>query len=114
MESHEAIVLSRRKVVVNSDNIIVTGIGGIIGSQFGGGKGQIATALAGAGLGAVAGNKIGKDTSKQQAWEYSVKVKNSGRIFSVVQGLDVNVNVGSNVLLHTSRGKSSIVPLSDN
>lgn len=43
---------------INGGSVIGGVVGGILGSQFGGGSGQIASVIAGTGLGAYAGNVI--------------------------------------------------------
>jgi outer membrane lipoprotein SlyB len=84
--------------------------GGALGSLVGSGGGKTATTIGGAALGALAGNEAAKQLSKQEAYEYTVKLTN-GNLRTVVQGLDTNLEVGQKVYLQISNGgRSRIMP----
>ncbi len=139
-ETYEGTIISRRKVNISGTSGAGTGVGGVagglIGSQLGGGRGSIVTTLGGAALGAVAGSAIEKNATKQQGWEYSIRIiDESGqsttthsiksrsarsstgsmnkRIQTVVQGLDNDIKVGTKVLLHipANGGRARVVPI---
>lgn len=111
-------IINVRKVVVQGQEKLdqnATGMamgaiaGGVAGTQFGGGRGQIATTAGGALLGAVAGAMIQKGLESQDALEYTVELHN-GELRSVVQGTDNPLAVGQNVLIMVSRdGRSRVV-----
>lgn len=129
IRSYEGTIISKRVVEVNeaeriSDNtggaLIGAGAGGVLGYQFGKGKGN---ALA-TGLGALAGGAAGMFAEdalgRQEAYEYTVRINNGntirnqvdGDLRTVVQGLDVDLAVGQRVILQEARnGRSRVVPM---
>lgn len=117
-ETLEGTVLKARFVQVkNADKLtgntagLATGAiaGGIIGHQFGAGKGNLAATGAGALLGAVAGAYAQDALSKQEAIEYTVRLTD-GRLKTVVQGKDNPISPGQRVLLYIyNSGRSRVV-----
>ena len=141
-ETYEGKVISRRKVKISgtsgAGNSTGGVAGGLIGSQLGGGSGSILTTLGGAALGAMAGAAIEKNATKQEGWEYSIRIMDESgqsatvnniksrsfrstsgtmnkRIQTVVQGLDVDIKVGTKVLLHipSNGGRARVVPITE-
>ena len=120
MTSYVGTVIAKRAVEVAEtermqDNVLGMGAGGIaggvIGHQIGGGRGNTLATLGGAAVGALAGTVIQNELGKQQGLEYTVQLDN-GTLKTIVQGTDINLNVGQRVILHEGRrGRSRIVPL---
>jgi Outer membrane lipoprotein len=120
MTSYVGTLIAKRAVEVAEaermqDNVLGMGAGGIaggvIGHQIGKGRGNALATLGGAAAGALAGSVIQNELGKQQGLEYTVQLDN-GTLKTVVQGMDVNLNVGQRVILHEGRrGRSRIVPL---
>jgi len=111
--TYQGTIVQKRivKVEGNSTSQVVGAItggllGGLFGNQFGGGTGKVVTTIAGGALGGVAGNEVGKKLSSQEAYEYTVKLKDNS-MRTVVQGADVDIPVGQHVLLQVSSGGRS-------
>lgn len=51
-------------------------VGGVIGHQIGSGRGNTVATIAGAGLGAVAGNQVEKNTKTKTSWAVSIRMDN--------------------------------------
>jgi outer membrane lipoprotein SlyB len=51
-------------------------VGGVIGHQIGSGRGNTVATIAGAGLGAVAGNQVEKNTKTKTMWAVSIRMDN--------------------------------------
>lgn len=120
MTSYEGVLVAKRQVDVenkdklqdNQTGMLAGGVGGaVVGSQFGGGRGSALATVAGAALGALGGAYAEKAMTGQKGWEYTVRI-NDGGLKTVVQGLDVNLNVGQKVILHVGyKGRSRVVPM---
>lgn len=115
VSTYEGTIIGKRVVMVKegeklTDNTagMVTGAiaGGVLGSMFGGGRGQLATTAGGALLGAGAGALAQDKLSEQQAFEYTVKLKD-GSMKTIVQGKDMELSVGQKVMVHISSGGRS-------
>jgi outer membrane lipoprotein SlyB len=115
--SYQGTILSVRKVLVGSerlqDNVvggaIVAVSGGLLGSAFGQGHGRTAMTAAGAIGGAVAGAAAERALKEQEAIEYTVKL-NTGKILTVVQGLEDPLPAGSRVIVIVGKaGRSRVV-----
>lgn len=115
VSTYEGTIVGKRVVMVKegeklTDNTagMVTGAiaGGVLGSMFGGGRGRLATTAGGALLGAGAGALAQDKLSQQQAFEYTVKLKD-GSMKTIVQGKDMELSIGQNVLVHISNGGRS-------
>ncbi len=104
-------VQGKEKLDENTTGMAMGAIaGGVAGTQFGGGKGQIATTVGGALLGAAAGAFAQKALETQDALEYTVELHN-GEIRSIVQGPENPLRVGQPALVMVSRdGRSRVVP----
>ena len=76
-------------------------LGGLAGSQVGGGRGRIAGAIGGAVLGGVAGSAIEEGVTRQPGLEITVRL-DSGRMVSVTQAADESFYPGDRVRLMTS------------
>lgn len=117
-ETLEGTVLKVRPVKVKgSDKLsgntagIATGAlaGGLLGYQFGKGKGNMAATGAGALLGATAGAFAQDALTTQEGLEYTVKLTD-GRLKTVVQGKDNPIPAGQRVLLYIyNSGRSRVV-----
>jgi outer membrane lipoprotein SlyB len=58
-------------------------VGGVLGHQIGSGRGNTVATVAGAGLGAVAGNQVEKKTKTKTMWSVSIRMDNGAtRTFS--------------------------------
>ena len=131
-------ILSVRTVKVGPEQLgdsyagtAIGGIGGgVIGNQFGGGHGNIATTLGGAAIGALAGAFLEQELKNQDAYEYVVEIDkgithsvakksspeyevelDKGAMYTVVQGMDTKLSPGQPVLLMIShQGRSRLIP----
>ncbi len=101
----------KEKLDENTAGLIGGGLaGGVLGTQFGGGRGQLATTALGALAGAAGGALLQKELEKQEGIEYSVELTN-GEIRTVVQGPEPRLSNGQNVLVMVSHnGRSRVVP----
>ena len=82
--------------------------GGAAGSLIGGGTGRAIAIGAGAIAGAAAGALAQQQLSNQNAIEYVVRLRN-GQLYSVVQGLDNPVEVGTEVFVQLDgRGRARL------
>ena len=87
-------VVSVRPIKVSTQNGAGTAIGGIAGSQIGGGNtAHLLGAVGGAILGGFAGNAAQEGLTSQQGYEYIVRLDN-GNTVSTTQGADVLLNPG--------------------
>lgn len=74
-------------------------IGGIAGSQIGGGSEENAIgAIAGATAGGAIGNAVTKGAGTSPGYEYTIRLA-SGELISVTQGADIAIGVGAPVLI---------------
>lgn len=110
IDTYECEILSVTSVTVKDsdiDNCVVGGIlggalGGVLGHQMGGGSGKTAMTIAGAVAGAAGGSALGSSANKAQknnAYQYVVKMKDSGKLKTIVQGKEPKLYVGENVYL---------------
>lgn len=76
-------------------------LGGLAGSNVGGGRGRIAGAIGGAVIGGVAGSAIEEGVTRQPGLEITVRLDN-GRMVSVTQAADESFYPGDRVRLLTS------------
>jgi outer membrane lipoprotein SlyB len=53
-------------------------VGGVIGHQIGSGRGNTVATIAGAGVGAYAGNQVEKNVKKKTYWTVAVRMDNGG------------------------------------
>jgi outer membrane lipoprotein SlyB len=51
-------------------------LGGVLGHQIGSGRGNTVATIAGAGVGAVAGNQVEKNTKTKTMWSVSIRMDN--------------------------------------
>jgi outer membrane lipoprotein SlyB len=120
-DTYEGVVLTARRVTVKGseslkDNTIGGAAGGVtgavLGSMIGGGRGSALAAVGGGLLGAVGGAYAQDALSTQEGMQYVVRLTN-GQLKTIVQGTDVNIPVGSRVLVMIShhKGRSRIVPI---
>lgn len=98
----EAIVVSKRKVMVSGTSSLggITGatLGGVAGSSIGrSGRDGIAGAVVGAVAGGLAGAAIEANTTKQAAFEYIVKSDVTG-LMTIIQS-DEGIEVGDPVFV---------------
>ena len=78
-------------------------LGGIAGSQVGGGSGQAAAAVAGALLGGILGSHIEADANAGNGIEITVLL-DGGRYIAVVQAADEQFRVGDRVRVISGQG----------
>ncbi len=71
-------------------------LGGVLGHQIGSGRGNTVATIAGAGVGAYAGNKVEKNVKKKSYYVVNVRLDN-GRRQSVTQGSRPGVREGDRV-----------------
>ena len=58
-------------------------VGGVVGHQIGSGRGNTVATIAGAGLGAMAGNQVEKNTKTRTSWSVAIRMDNGAlRTFS--------------------------------
>jgi len=58
-------------------------LGGVVGHQIGSGRGNTVATIAGAGLGAAAGNQVEKNTKTKTSWSVAIRMDNGAlRTFS--------------------------------
>ena len=117
--TYQGVIVNARHVQVSegeklSDNTAGIGMGalagGLLGTQIGGGTGQIAATAGGAILGGIAGAYAEKALSDQTGMEYTVQLTN-GQMLTVVQGPDPIYQAGQRVMVISSNdGRSRIVP----
>ena len=77
-------------------------IGGIAGSNVGGGSGQAVGAIAGALLGGIIGQNMEKSANEQAGVEITVLL-DSGKYIAVVQGADEQFRAGDRVRILSGR-----------
>jgi outer membrane lipoprotein SlyB len=82
-------------------------LGGIAGSNVGGGSGQVAGAIGGAILGGILGQNIEKSANERQGFEVTVML-DSGKYLAVVQEADENFRPGDRVRVLSGRGTTRV------
>jgi outer membrane lipoprotein SlyB len=78
-------------------------LGGLAGSNVGGGNGQIAGAIGGAILGGIIGQNIEKSANERRGAEVTVLL-DTGKYISVVQEADESFRAGDRVRILSGRG----------
>jgi outer membrane lipoprotein SlyB len=71
-------------------------LGGVVGHQFGSGRGNTVATIAGVGVGAVAGNEVEKNVKKKSYYVVTVRLDN-GKTQSVSQGSKPALREGDRV-----------------
>ncbi|GHT96388.1 hypothetical protein FACS1894122_14700 [Alphaproteobacteria bacterium] len=117
-DTYECVVVKVRKVAIEEGDYLEdnhTGAmmgavaGGIGGSFIGGGNARYATAAGGAILGGLAGALAEKGLKSQDGLEYIVRL-NSGKLKTVVQGMDSPLSVGQPaILIVDHKGRSRVI-----
>ncbi|MGZ5033156.1 MAG: glycine zipper 2TM domain-containing protein [Usitatibacter sp.] len=82
-------------------------LGGIAGSNVGGGSGQVAGAIGGAILGGIIGQNIEKSANERLGVEITVLL-DSGRYIAVVQEADEAFRSGDRVRILSGRGSTRV------
>jgi outer membrane lipoprotein SlyB len=82
-------------------------LGGIAGSNVGGGNGQIAGAIGGAILGGIIGQSIEKSANERRGLELTVLL-DSGKYIAVVQEADEGFRAGDRVRILSGRGSTRV------
>jgi outer membrane lipoprotein SlyB len=82
-------------------------LGGLAGSNVGGGTGQIAGAIGGAILGGIIGQNIEKSANERHGLELTVLL-DSGRYIAVVQEADESFRAGDRVRILSGRGNTRV------
>jgi outer membrane lipoprotein SlyB len=115
--SYQGTIISVRKVLVGSEKLEDNAAGGVMGAVGGGllgstlGKGRGKAAMTAAGVigGAAAGIMTQKALREQEAIEYVVKL-NTGKVLTVVQGLEDPLPMGSSVIVIVGKaGRSRVI-----
>ncbi len=73
-------------------------LGGVIGHQIGSGRGNTAATIAGAGVGAYAGNQVEKNRNTKQYWSVAIRMDN-GSTRNLTYSNKPAVNEGERVKL---------------
>lgn len=117
-QTYKGVIIASRPVKVTggdslSDNkagAIGGGVaGGLLGSQLGQGRGSVVGLVVGAAAGALGGSLAEKGLKSQEGMEYTIEL-DSGRIMTIVQGIQPTLYVGQHVLVMVgSKGRSRIV-----
>lgn len=82
-------------------------LGGIAGSNVGGGTGQVAGAVGGAILGGILGSNIEKSASERHGIEVTVQL-DSGKYVAIVQEADEAFRPGDRVRVLSGRGTTRV------
>lgn len=82
-------------------------LGGIAGSNVGGGSGQVAGAIGGAILGGIIGNNIEKSANERPGLEVTVLL-DSGKYVAIVQEADEPFRPGDRVRIVSGRGATRV------
>ncbi len=82
-------------------------IGGIAGSEIGGGKGRDIATVAGAVAGGVAGAAVEEAVTRKPGLEITVRL-NSGRLIAVTQEADESFSVGDRVRVISGSGGARV------
>ncbi len=82
-------------------------LGGLAGSQVGGGSGQVAGAVGGAILGGIIGHNVEESANDRHGLEITVHL-DSGRYISVVQEANEYFRPGDRVRVLSGRGRSRV------
>lgn len=110
----DATVLSVRNVVVEGSQSGLGGaaggvVGGVAGSSVGGGRGSIIAGVLGAVAGGAAGNVIERNTTREQAVELLVQLRNGERRAIVQARGDEILRPGDAVLVVGSGSRARVV-----
>ena len=73
-------------------------VGGVVGHQIGSGRGNTVATIAGAGLGAVAGNQVEKNTKTKTSWSVAIRM-DGGQLRTFSYGSQPAVVAGDRVKL---------------
>jgi outer membrane lipoprotein SlyB len=82
-------------------------LGGLAGSQVGGGSGQVAGAIGGMILGGLIGQSVERSANERPGVELTVLL-DSGRYIAVVQGADESFRAGDRVRILSGRGATRV------
>jgi outer membrane lipoprotein SlyB len=82
-------------------------LGGIAGSNIGGGSGQVAGAIGGAILGGILGQSIERSANERPGVEVTVLL-DSGKYIAVVQEADESFRAGDRVRILSGRGATRV------
>lgn len=114
------VILSMRPVTISNQKpgdqgkpgagTVVGGVtGAVAGSAIGKGHGSLAVGALGAVAGGVAGHFVEKELSRQQGFEYEVRL-DDGRTISLAQGAEPKLSVGQTVLVIKGKERTRVVP----
>ena len=82
-------------------------LGGLAGSQVGGGTGQVAGAVGGAILGGILGSNVERSANQRPGVEITVQL-DSGKYVAIVQQADEQFRPGDRVRVLTGRGTTRV------
>jgi outer membrane lipoprotein SlyB len=110
----DAVVLNTRAVVVDGNQSGLGGIvggvvGGVAGSSVGGKREAAAVGALGAVLGGVLGNAVERGTTREEALEILVQMKNGDRRSIVQAKAAQGFEPGDAVILVTTNGKVRVI-----
>ena len=112
---YEGTVMSVREVTIRPDNTYLgtgTGavIGGVAGSQIGGGDEERAVgAVAGAVLGGIVGSQVDKAANTRPGYAYTIRM-DSGEVKEIVQGADIYIQPGTPVFVAFGTERTRVTP----
>ena len=98
------VVASRAIIIEGRDPYLGTAtgavIGGVAGSQVGGGSDERAIAgVAGAVIGGIVGNQVEKSATKKPGFAYTVQLDKGGDLVTITQGGDIAIANGTPVFV---------------
>lgn len=113
----EGYVVSVRPVKIKAGNnnqvigtVVGAAIGGIAGSQVGGGREENAVgAIAGATIGGVVGNEVAKGSNTRDGYAYVIDF-GDGEVLEITQGADIYVQPGTRVFVSFYPDRARIQP----
>jgi outer membrane lipoprotein SlyB len=82
-------------------------IGGVAGSNVGGGSGQILGAIGGVIIGSIIGHNVERQANEQSGVEVTVLL-DSGKYIAVVQGGDESFRAGDRVRILSGRNSTRV------
>ncbi len=112
----EGVIVASRAIEITAQNNgllgVATGavIGGIAGSQIGGGDDEKAIAgVIGAVGGAIAGQQVAKSGGKQKGYEYKIRLAKNDEIISIAQAGDMALPNGTDIFIEYGE-RARVVP----
>lgn len=118
--SEPAVIVSVRQVILEAEGgvhnnptgtVLGAVTGGAIGSTIGSGRGNDAAIIGGAIVGGIIGSEVERESKTSYGMEYTIRLKRSGRMLTVVQGRSYQFRPGDHVLFNQDNyGRGRITP----